>query len=81
MTLLSTAEELGNNGYWMTREQIAKLHEAFNNHPESSIAYIQDTGNGSGIGPDTVANVFSHPNAFKKPNWLTTINITDEDLW
>ena len=63
----------------LTREQVEKLHTAFQDDPKLTFVTVRDVPNGSGIGPDTQA-------VFRSGNLLFgeqehTLDITDESTW
>lgn len=67
----------------LTREQIMLLHLGLDKYPDAQYVIIRDEENGSGIGPNTVAEFQDRGNLFKKiaPKVLGVEDITDVDLW
>lgn len=67
----------------ITREQILLLYLALDKYPTADHVIICDVENGSGIGPNTVAEFQDRGNLFKRiaPKTLGTEDITDVSLW
>lgn len=67
----------------LTREQIMLLYLGLDKYPDATYVVIQDQTNGSGIGPNTVAEFQDRGNLFKQiaPKTLGVEDITDVELW
>lgn len=68
---------------WLTREQIEKMHKALQQEDNAGadLVFVKDVVNGSGIGPDTWAQIYKQPNIWDKPTLVAELNITDVSLW
>ena len=67
----------------LSKIQIEQLAEAIKKYPDADFVFIKDVPNGSGIGPDTIAEVYDRGNMFRqiKPKKLGVENITDVGTW
>lgn len=67
----------------LTRNQIMLMYLALEKYPDANFVFVRNKANGSGIGPDTVAEYQDRGNLFKQiaPKVLGTEDITDTELW
>jgi hypothetical protein len=67
----------------LTRNQIMLMYLALDKYPNAQYIVIRDEANGSGIGPNTIAQFQDRGNLFKmiSPKVLGEEDITDVDLW
>lgn len=67
----------------LTREQIMLLYLGLDKYPDANYVFVRDVENGSGIGPNTVAEFQDRGNLFKQiaPKTLGVEDITDTELW
>lgn len=67
----------------LTVDQIKLLYLALDKYPDAQFVIVRDEDNGSGIGPNTIAEFQNRGNIFRKiaPQVLGEEDITDVGMW